>query len=129
MNIGMQMKWTDGKPYEKSPRRGYSYTKNDDPQKQQQHLKQPSYQEEDLAQKVAMLEPDWTLQDSFTIQRSNKREDTYNKMSEREPICQLSQNPFMPNNSYSEVIQNQETFLKSMNTGFGEREKERNCEI
>ena len=54
-----------------------------------------------------MLEYDWTMQQQQEpFSSSNKREDTYNKMAEREPICQISQNPFMPHNSFADVVNN-----------------------
>jgi hypothetical protein len=53
------------------------------------------------------------LSSSFVFQKSNKREDTYNKMSEREMIGQVGYNPFNPNNNYFENLLEHEKFLKN----------------
>jgi hypothetical protein len=75
----------------------------------------------DNAQHISMFEYDWTNattnastnnQNNTLYSSPNKREDSYNRMSEREPICQLAQNPFM-NESYTSVIDVQDSFLKS----------------
>jgi hypothetical protein len=60
-----------------------------------------------------LLQNDEMLSSSFVFQKSNKREDTYNKMSEREMIGQVGYNPFNPNNNYFENLLEHEKFLKN----------------
>ena len=55
----------------------------------------------------------------------NKREDTYNRMAEREMVGQRGMNPFFSqsnNNSYIDDLMNQENFMKPISTSI-EREK------
>ena len=57
----------------------------------------------------------------------NKREDTYNRMAEREMVGQRGMNPFFSQNdnnnmSYTEDLMNQEQFMKPISTSV-EREK------
>jgi len=46
----------------------------------------------------------------------NKREETYTKMSEREIMGQIGQNPFLPNHNYLNDIVTQDQFLKPVST-------------
>jgi len=115
--------WTcKSDPYSKSARRPKTATVVADP------INDPV----DQAQHISMFEYDWTNANANASANAsasasasasanasqnntsspNKREDTYNRMSEREPICQMAQNPFM-NESYTSVIDVQDTFLKS----------------
>ena len=95
------LRWSNGSVVERSPRR--RIIKNDQQNDQQN---EPRYNIDDQAQRNSMLEYDWTMQQQEPFSSSNKREDTYNKMAEREPICQISQNPFMPNSSFADVVNN-----------------------
>ena len=54
------------------------------------------------------------LSDNQTsFQRANKREESYNKMSEREMIGQIGYNPFNPKNNYFENLLEHEKFIKN----------------
>lgn len=54
------------------------------------------------------------LSDNQTsFQRTNKREESYNKMSEREMIGQIGYNPFNPKNNYFENLLEHEKFIKN----------------
>jgi len=54
------------------------------------------------------------LSDTQTsFQRTNKREESYNKMSEREMIGQIGYNPFNPKNNYFENLIQHEKFIKN----------------
>ena len=65
----------------------------------------------------------WKLQDAFLQNKQmNKREDTYNKMSEREILCQINQNPFLSSHNYLEDVITQNNFLKPLSTNL-DREK------
>ena len=104
--------WTcKSEPYSKSARRIKTVTLVEDP------IKDSINDPIDQAQHISMFEYDWTSVSNTSASQNNtsspnKREDSYNRMSEREPICQMAQNPFM-NESYTSVIDVQDTFLKS----------------
>lgn len=54
------------------------------------------------------------LSDNQTsFQRTNKREESYTKMSEREMIGQIGYNPFNPKNNYFENLIEHEKFIKN----------------
>ena len=100
------LRWSNGSVIERSPRR---IKKNDSANNEVKNELNQNI--DDQAHRNSMLEYDWTMQESMLFQKpiekySNKREDTYNKMSEREPICQIGQNPFMPNSSFADVVNN-----------------------
>ena len=99
------LRWSNNEPFERSPRI----------KKKDQNIDLPiNTNIDNQAQRNSMLEYDWTMQGTMQgtmhqhqeLFSSNKREDTYNKMAEREPICQISQNPFMPNSSFADVVNN-----------------------
>lgn len=50
--------------------------------------------------------------------KQNKREETNNKMLEREMMAQTSSNPFLLGNDYLEDLSVQEQFLKPQNSNF-----------
>ena len=51
------------------------------------------------------IEDEWT--------KSNKREESYNKMSEREMIGQRGYNPFNPTNNYFDNLLEHEKYVKN----------------
>lgn len=90
------LSWSNGSVIERSPRRVKNEVKNE-----------LEHNVDNQAHQNSMLEYDWTMQEQQQpFSSSNKREDTYNKMAEREPICQIGQNPFMPNSSFADVVNN-----------------------
>ena len=107
------LSWSNGSVVERSPRRVKNEVKNELKYEVNNDLE---HNVDNQAHQNSMLEYDWTMQESImqgTMQNqqpletySNKREDTYNKMAEREPICQIGQNPFMPNSSFADVVNN-----------------------
>ena len=115
----MEWKWTYGGSYEKSCRL----------QKQQQQ-QQPNQNSDSVQNNIAQMaqhqsllsENDiWSLDDPMNIMGDkplNKREDTYNKMSEREMIGQIGMNPFS-NSNYINDVMVQENFLKPVSTSSG----------
>jgi hypothetical protein len=127
-NDMIEWKWTHGESYEKSQR----------PQKRTQTHTQIDYGDEDpkkmgqLAfQQALMSENDvWSLEEQqvFVTQEkpANKREDTYNRMAEREMVGQIGMNPFMQRN-YLEDVMVQENFLKPISTSL-EKEKTKEYE-
>jgi len=121
----IEWKWSNGEKMEKTPRIAKQYV----PQVQTEEVNQ--YVEnnpEDLAyQQSLMSENDtWSLdgpQFINDIKPLNKREDNYNRMSEREMFGQINQNPFLVSNKYIDDLMVQEKFLKPICTSI---EKEKN---
>jgi hypothetical protein len=125
-NDWIEWKWTNGEKYEKSPRQ---------PRRGQQIQTQTQidYEDEDpgkmaqLALQQALLSENdvWSLEEQQVFvnpdKPMNKREDTYNRMAEREMVGQIGMNPFMQRN-YLEDVMVQENFLKPVSTSL-EREK------
>jgi len=123
-NDWIEWKWTNGEKYEKSPRQ---------PRRVQQSQTQIDYEDEDpskmaqLAFQQALLSENdvWSLEEQQVFvnpdKPMNKREDTYNRMAEREMVGQIGMNPFMQRN-YLEDVMVQENFLKPVSTSL-EREK------
>ena len=99
---------------------------------QEQGAPQQVVQQQMAQQQSLLSESDpWSL-DEFGKQFSNstsmnKREDTYNKISEREMMGQMGRNPFMSENNYLHDVITQDDFLKPISTT-GEREKHHNYE-
>ena len=58
----------------------------------------------------------WSIDEPVFISGINKREDTYNKISERELISQTGQNPFMAGNNYLDGLSMHDQFMKPQNT-------------
>jgi len=55
----------------------------------------------------------------------NKREDTDQKLSERQMVCQINMNPYLTNNSYVNDLTVHDQFLKPVSTNSG-RENNQN---
>lgn len=125
-NDWIEWKWTNGEKYEKSPRQPRRGQQN-------QNQSQIDYEDEDpskmanLAFQQALLSENdvWSLEEQQVFvspeKPMNKREDTYNRMAEREMVGQIGMNPFMQRN-YLEDVMVQENFLKPVSTSL-EREK------
>ena len=115
---------------EKSPRLVKQYFS-------QQPTQQPTTQyiensSEDLAYQQSLLSENdtWSLdgpQFINEIKPLNKREDNYNRMSEREMFGQTNQNPFLVRNNYIDDLMVQEKFLKPVCTSM-EKEKNNNTD-
>jgi hypothetical protein len=120
----MEWKWTYGGRYEKSSRLQ---------KQQQQQQQQPNQNSETVQHNIAQMaqhqsllsENDiWSLDDPMNNMEMsldkplNKREDTYNKMSEREMIGQIGMSPFS-NSNYINDVMVQENFLKPVSTSSG----------
>jgi hypothetical protein len=124
----IEWKWTCGEKMEKTPRIPSTITKKgeyyeEDPYQQEQ---QSSATHERTAYEQSLLSENdiWSIDGSVFIDKPlNKREDNYNKMSEREMFGQINQNPFLVQNNYLDDLMNQEKFLKPMSTS---SEKEKN---
>ena len=125
-NDWIEWKWTNGEKCEKSPRQQIH-------REQRQSQTQINYDDEDpgkmsqLALQQSLLSENdiWSLEEQQIFvnpdKPMNKREDTYNKMAEREMVGQIGMNPFMQRN-YLEDVMVQENFLKPINASL-EKEK------
>ena len=127
----IEWKWTCGEKMEKTPRTSQKTIKNseyyeEDPYQSQQQQQTSAIHERTAYEQSLLSENDiWSIDGSVFIDKPlNKREDNYNKMSEREMFGQINQNPFLVQNNYLDDLMNQEKFLKPMSTT---SEKEKNA--
>ena len=122
----IEWKWSYGEKMEKSPRITKQYVSQQPSQQQaNQYIENNS---EDLAYQQSLLSENdtWSLdgpQFINDIKPLNKREDNYNRMSERQMFGQINQNPFLVSNKYIDDLMVQEKFLKPICTSM---EKEKN---
>jgi hypothetical protein len=124
----IEWKWSDGEKMEKSPRIVKQYLSQQQIQQTNQFVESS---QEDLAYQQSLLSENdtWSLdgpQFINDIKPLNKREDTYNRMSEREIFGQINQNPFLVTNKYIDDLMVQDKFLKPICTSM---EKEKNSDI
>jgi len=118
----VEWKWSNGEKMEKSPRMVKQCVS------QQQPNEYIENSHEDLAYQQSLLSENdtWSLdgpQFMNDVKPLNKREDNYNRMSEREMFGQINQNPFLVTNTYIDDLMVQEKFLKPICTSM---EKEKN---
>jgi hypothetical protein len=128
MNL-TEWKWSNGQVCERSPR--IRRVMN---QEQTQSTQQISNQIDastkhvdfNAHQQSLLSENDiWNMDGVQFVQDEkplNKREDTYNKMSEREMVSQIGQNPFLPGGDYLNGVMVHEQYLKPLSTSV-EKEK------
>lgn len=124
----IEWKWTCGEKMEKTLRIPPKNAKKDEYYQEDsyQSQEQPSINYDRSAYEQSLLSENdiWSIDGSVFIDKPlNKREDNYNKMSEREMFGQINQNPFLVQNNYLDDLMNQEKFLKPMSTS---SEKEKN---
>ena len=122
----MEWKWsiTNKENYEKSPR--YNTTEI----VSQTASQQVSLNTDSNAFHQSLLSENdvWSIDEPINVEPKyssmelNKRENVYNKMSEREIIGQRGMNPFMPNKTYVNDVAIQDNFLKPVSTS-DDREK------
>jgi len=122
----IEWKWSNGEKMEKSPRMVKQCVS------QQQANEYVENNSEDLAYQQSLLSENdtWSLdgpQFINEIKPLNKREDNYNRMSEREMFGQINQNPFLVTNKYIDDLMVQEKFLKPICTSM-EKEKNNNTD-
>jgi len=125
----IEWKWSTGEKMEKSPRVMKQYVSQPQNQTPNQYVENNS---EDLAYQQSLLSENdtWSLdgpQFMNELKPMNKREDNYNRMSEREMFGQINQNPFLVRNNYIDDLMVQDKFLKPVCTSM-EKEKKNNGE-
>ena len=112
----MEWKWTKGEPYERSKR-----------QKQTHEIENAEFSNtmNDTAYSSSLNhdENTWDLLNQSStdaeFKMDNKREDMDTKMSNRDQIQQIGNNPFLGQNNYVEDISISDKFLKPINTTQG----------
>ena len=128
----MEWKWSVGGPYEKSPRiKHKANAKANDNANANTQIEDPKRNERNvLSQCLLSDEEIWSLeqrqlQEAGAIVEPNRREDTYNRMSQREMMGQIGMNPFFTNDNMNYVndVMTQENFMRPMSTSV-EKEKE-----
>jgi hypothetical protein len=122
----IEWKWNCGEKMEKTPRSSQKIMKKREYYEEESYEQQPSTNHDRTAYEQSLLSENdiWSIDGSVFIDKPlNKREDNYNKMSEREMFGQINQNPFLVQNNYLDDLMNQEKFLKPMSTS---SEKEKN---
>ena len=117
----IQWKWSNGEPYERTPR--YSLEKKHVPEFEYKEPVDNVPSEKNAYEQSLLSENDiWSIDGPQFIGNDNswklpnKRENTYNKMSEREMISQVNQNPFLANHNYLNDVMVHEKFLKPVST-------------
>lgn len=106
----MEWKWTNGDKYERSARKPPS-------------TKTLEIEKTAIQQSLLSEDDQWIMNQEgelFILDKEkslNKREDTYNRMAEREMIGQIGMNPFS-NNNYVNDVMAQDNFLKPVSTSF-----------
>jgi|UniRef100_A0A6C0CVS0 hypothetical protein len=121
----IEWKWSNGEKMEKSPRVMKQYVSQEPIQQASQYVENNP---ENLAYQQSLLSENdtWSLDGPQFINDMkplNKREDNYNRMSEREMFGQINQNPFLVSNKYIDDLMVQDKFLKPISTSI---EKEKN---
>ena len=121
----MEIKWTYGGKYERSMR----VVKKEIPVEK---FVNKETEKNAITQCLLSEEESWGLEQHLQrnqgiMKETNRREDTYTRMSEREMMGQIGMSPFHTNNNYMEDLMVQDNFLKPVSTSI-EREKEKEKE-
>jgi hypothetical protein len=114
----MDLKWTDGKPYERTRRMKHQieieneeFSKNMETTAYSSSLNHDENTWELLNQSLSCS--------GFKV--SNKREELGDKLANREMIQQIGVNPFLSQTNYVNDISIRDQFLKPINTTQGEK--------
>lgn len=108
--------WRYGKPAERS-------TRDDRPVQEIDNSKEAVNIALENQQPIDMV--DLSLRQADSLQNSNMRETANNKLSERELIGQVGQNPFFTNNSYTMDLDIQETYLRPQSSHVAEKDSKK----
>jgi len=112
----MDWKWSNGTIMERSPR-----IQQSEPIQQPQQMEQvPKAIIENNAY-LQSLNCDYgfgpSMAEDYEFRETNKREDSYNKMAERQMVAQIGLNPFLENNTnYVEDVSIRDQYLKPVCT-------------
>ena len=126
----VEWKWTNGEKCERSQRRTTNLNNNYQNENYDNKIIEKELDRvENIAFQQALLSENdiWSLEEqqvfaSFEKPKSNRREETYNRMAGREMVGQIGMNPFVQRN-YLDDVMTQDNYLKPISTSL-EREKE-----
>ena len=117
----MEWKWSNGSIVERSPRIQIPINHEQQPRQPQQPNNGASIQKE-ILDNNAFLQS-LNCDPGFDFRENNKREESYNKMAEREMVSQIGLNPFLhqnvetqTQNTYIQDVINRDLFMKPVNT-------------
>lgn len=114
----MEWKWTKGEPYERSKRQKHTSNDTIEYAAFSNTMNETAY-----SSSLNHDENTWDLLNQQSIDTEfridNKREDLDTKMSNRDQIQQIGNNPFLGENNYVEDISISDKFLKPINTTQG----------
>ena len=123
-----EWKWSNGEVCQRSPRIPKVAVNQEQMQQMQQMESNTKHIDFNAHQQSLLSENDiWNMDGVQFVQEEqplNKREDTYNKMSEREMVSQIGKNPFLPGGDYLNGVMAHEQYLKPLSTSV-EKEKEK----
>lgn len=118
----LEWKWSHGEKMEKTPR-PQNNSRNIPQQSCEYSSSGQNYDTQTYQQSLLSENDIWSIDGPIMIDKPlNKREDNYNKMSEREMFGQINQNPFLVRNNYIDDVMIQDRFLKPICTT-SEKEK------
>jgi len=134
-------KWSNnGEPFERSLRKKVCI--DDDLSKQQYHIEQLDDMDDQHRENMAYTQSmqcdstNWSesndimfLEHQFKLASNNTREESYNKMAEREMISQTRLNPFLQQttnagDNYIQDVINRDLFMKPVNTNIEKPDSE-----
>lgn len=130
-----QLKWTNGTVCERSPRPNYGHTNQTYTQTKTKDFTELEQQLDAIRENSAYMQslhydstPIWLtneyLNENTTQNKSNnKREESFNKIVEREMMGQIGRNPFL-DNDYIADVQNSSKYLKPVATHLDKVEEE-----
>lgn len=126
------LKWTDGKPHERSNIATYwancrAYEEQTNAAQEQYNNQQAAYlaalySDESVTSAATSNGPDYWAKGGYVVEnssmvcKSTKREDLDKRLAVRDPIRQIGSNPFLGNNNYVNDIAVCDKFLKPVNT-------------
>jgi hypothetical protein len=119
----IEWKWTKGENYDRSKR----IYKNENNEINEQFNKEI----ESSAFETALNhdENTWEILNNSLFDKNfvqfNKREDTDQKLSERQMVCQVNMNPYLTNNSYVNDLSVHDQFLKPVSTNYGKENQDK----
>ena len=122
----IEWKWTKGENYDRSKR----IYKNEISEMNEMNEKF-NKEIESAALETALNhdENTWEILNNSLFDKNfvqfNKREDTDQKLSERQMVCQVNMNPYLTNNSYVNDLTVHDQFLKPVSTNYGRENQDK----
>jgi hypothetical protein len=107
----IEWKWTKGENYDRTKR----IIKDEINEKFNKEIESSAYETSLNHDENTWEIMNNNLFDKNFIQR-NKREDTDQKLSERQMMCQINMNPYLTNNSYVQDLSVHDQFLKPISS-------------